>query len=47
MDTERKQTYDEAVKTYDLMIEAYEDCGDEVVKIPRASSRPAGGVYFE
>jgi predicted ATPase len=36
-DTERKQTLDEAVKTYGLMVEAYEDCGYEVVEIPRAS----------
>jgi predicted ATPase len=36
-DTERKQTYDEVVKTYHMMGEAYEDCGYEVVEIPRAS----------
>jgi predicted ATPase len=37
-DTERKQTLDEAVKTYGLMVEAYEDCGYEVVEIPRKSA---------
>ena len=36
-DAERKQTYDEVVKTYHMMSEAYEDCGYEVVEIPRAS----------
>ncbi len=36
-DAERKQTLDEAVKTYGLMVEAYEDCGYEVVEIPRVS----------
>ena len=36
-DTERKQTYDEVVNTYHMMVEAYEDCGYEVVEIPRAS----------
>jgi predicted ATPase len=36
-DTERKQTYDEVIKTYGLMVEAYEDCGYDVVEIPRAS----------
>ena len=36
-DTERKQTLDEAVKTYGLMVEAYEDCGYEVVEVPRVS----------
>jgi predicted ATPase len=34
-DTERKQTLDEAVNTYGLMVEAYEDCSYEVVEIPR------------
>ncbi len=37
-DTERKQTLDEAVNTYGLMVEAYEDCGYEVVEIPRVSA---------
>jgi predicted ATPase len=37
-DTERKQTLDEAVNTYGLMVEAYEDCGYEVVEIPRESA---------
>jgi predicted ATPase len=37
-DTERKQTYDEAVRTYGLMVEAYEDCGYEVVEVPRVSA---------
>jgi predicted ATPase len=36
-DAERKQTYDEVVKTHHMMGEAYEDCGYEVVEIPRAS----------
>jgi predicted ATPase len=34
-DAERKQTYDEVVKTYHLMGETYRDCGYEVVEIPR------------
>jgi predicted ATPase len=37
-DTERKQTYYEAVRTYGLMVEAYEDCGYEVVEVPRVSA---------
>jgi predicted ATPase len=37
MDTERKQTLDEAVNTYGLMVEAYEGCGYDVVEIPRVS----------
>lgn len=36
-DAERKQTLDEAVNTYGLMVKAYEDCGYDVVEIPRLS----------
>lgn len=36
-DDERKQTFDEAVKTYELMVRAYEDCGYQVVEIPKAT----------
>lgn len=37
VDTERKQSYDEVVRTYHLMVDAYGDCGYEVVEIPRTS----------
>lgn len=37
-DTERKQTLDEAVNTYSLIVEAYADCGYEVVEIPLMSA---------
>jgi predicted ATPase len=36
-DGERWQTYEEAVETYGVMVRAYEDCGYEVVDIPRAT----------
>jgi predicted ATPase len=36
-DTEWKQAYDEVENTYHMMVEVYEDCGYEVVEIPRAS----------
>jgi predicted ATPase len=36
-DAERKQPYSEAVRTYELMVEAYEDCGYKVVEIPKTS----------
>ena len=36
-DAERKQPYNEAVRTYELMVEAYKDCGYEVVEIPKTS----------
>jgi predicted ATPase len=38
-DAERWQSFDEAVSTYELMVEAYRDCEYEVVEIPRV---PAG-----
>jgi predicted ATPase len=34
-DLERKQSFEEAETTYDLMVAAYRDCGYEVVEIPR------------
>jgi predicted ATPase len=37
-DAERWQSFDEAVKTYELMVEAYRDCRYEVVEIPPVSS---------
>ena len=36
-DPERWQDFDEAVRTYDLMVTTYRDCGYEVVEIPRVS----------
>ena len=36
-DAERWQSFDEAVRTYELMVEAYRDCGYEVVELPRVS----------
>jgi predicted ATPase len=35
-DAERWQSFDETVRTYELIVEAYRDCGYEVVEIPRA-----------
>jgi predicted ATPase len=34
-DAERKQTYEDAVRTYEQMKLAYQDCGYELVEIPR------------
>jgi predicted ATPase len=36
-DSERKQSFDEAARTYDAMVTAYNDFGYELVEIPRAS----------
>ncbi|MEI9980566.1 MAG: AAA family ATPase [Edaphobacter sp.] len=36
-DDERWQTYEEAVETYGVMVRAYEDCGYEVVDLPRGT----------
>ena len=43
-DAERKQTYDEVMKTYHYMVETYGDCGYEVVEIPRVD--PAQHANF-
>lgn len=37
VDEERKQSYDEAVRTYEVMVGAYKYCGYEVVEIPRVT----------
>lgn len=37
VDAERKQSYDEAVSTYARMVRTYEDCGYEVIEIPRVT----------
>ncbi len=36
-DEERKQTMDEAIRTYQAMVATYADCGYELAEIPRAS----------
>jgi len=36
-DDERKQDFDEAVRTYNAMVETYADYGYELVELPRAS----------
>jgi predicted ATPase len=41
-DSERKQDFDEAVRTYSLMQNTYEGCGYEVVMLPRASVEERG-----
>jgi predicted ATPase len=43
-DAERWQGFAEAVRTYELMVEAYADCGYEVVEIPRDT--PVGRADF-
>lgn len=35
VDEERRQSYDEAVRTCELMARVYEECGYEVVELPR------------
>jgi len=36
-DTERKQSFDEAVAVYEQMVRVYEDCGYKISEVPRAS----------
>jgi|HubBroStandDraft_6_1064221.scaffolds.fasta_scaffold192027_1 predicted ATPase len=38
-DTERKQTFEEAVEVYHQMIGAYRDCRYQVIEVPRAAVR--------
>ncbi|MGB9253501.1 MAG: AAA family ATPase [Candidatus Korobacteraceae bacterium] len=37
IDDERKQTWDEAVRTHSMMTEAYRSCGYQLVELPRVS----------
>jgi predicted ATPase len=43
-DTERKQDFEEAVRTADLMMKVYRECGYELVELPR--STPAERARF-
>jgi predicted ATPase len=36
-EAERKQTFEEAVQTAELMVKTYEECGYEVIEIPRST----------
>ena len=36
-DQERKQNFNEAIRTFDALTDAYQDCGYELVELPRAS----------
>jgi predicted ATPase len=42
-DPERWQDFEEAVRTYELMVTAYRDCGYEVVEAPKVSPRERAG----
>jgi predicted ATPase len=35
-DTERRQDFAEAEKTYDLMVETYRECGYQIIELPKA-----------
>ncbi len=36
-DAERKQTFKEAVRTYEVMVNTYRDCGYQLLELPRAT----------
>lgn len=38
-DAERKQNFDEAVRTYEMMSSVYSECGYQVIELPRATPR--------
>ncbi len=44
VDTERKQTFAEAVRTFDLMVSVYAECGYEIEELPLTS--PARRAEF-
>ncbi len=46
-DAERWQDFDEAVRTYELMVTAYRDCGYEVVEIPKVSPEQRADFMLE
>jgi len=46
-DPERWQDFDEAIRTYELMVTAYRDCGYDVVEIPRVSPRERADFIVE
>lgn len=37
-DSERKQDFEEAVRTYELLVEVYRECGYELVELPRLAA---------
>jgi predicted ATPase len=37
-DDERKQTFEEAVRTHEVMVEAYRNCGYQLIELPRVSA---------
>ena len=38
-DSERKQDFEEAIKTYELMAGVYKECGYELIELPKATSK--------
>ncbi|QNI35289.1 AAA family ATPase [Edaphobacter albus] len=45
-DTERKQDFDEAIRTYELMAQTYRECGYEVVILPQVSAAERAEVVL-
>jgi predicted ATPase len=39
MDAERKQDFDEALRTYSVLVDTYQRCNYELVELPRAPAR--------
>jgi predicted ATPase len=46
-DAERKQTLDEAKRTYDAMVATYCDCGYELVEVPRVAVQDRARFVIE
>lgn len=45
-DGERKQSFEEAVRTYNLMTKVYEECGYEIVELPLVSPPERADFIF-
>jgi len=46
-DSERKQSFDEALRTYSLMQQTYEGCGYEVVRLPLISAEERAAFLLD
>jgi predicted ATPase len=46
-DSERKQDFDEAERTYRIIIEVYEECGYELLELPRLSPQDRAAFILE
>lgn len=46
-DAERKQDFDEALRTYSVLVRTYEDCNYELIELPRCPARTRAEFMIE